>query len=698
MAGAFALPLQEYFASLDETSLPKILQVCSGVYFQGSVYELSGSEVCFSTGDLIKVIGLELHSVSCQDVLNNENFELPITHTGLFRVVPDEMPFSSVKEMMSLRPVSLDSCLPFTFTSRSKMTVGDLTLGAGRMLTVLSIEQQEGQEDQVRCHLKGSQETSAEVCIPMSFRGEFYECESEESFSLQEIMSSSTLRSRRFRFSNTAKCQRPLIFSPIYQIHAIMSMRKNALKFPSSLEIDVVDITNTSQDIEFVTPLSLTEVMSQPDEMFPTVVAILDPPVNHFMFKSTWTAKLNKETRLLLHKKTTKSFMLLSTPKSRKTQQYFLVCPQYKGRFRKRPREFNSAYELYVASTQTGSLNVSVTKNCEEDVAEGLPALSVGEKLEIVCCTRMELSSENSKEETQSVEALLCQRLQEQDDEDDSDSDEEGVEKDDKKDEVFLPLYMQGHFVEVLSDNKKYKLSDLGENCSLPLDMKVVSRDTELETDPLSGFSCLRLEAIISEPVIQASFLHKPEHCFDIPIQWLSMNVIFTKDSLPEGQPPKCYVEKVTEVNDYFFYEFRKQACSNEAPPPRPPKRSLPTEKSSKKASKSKKKTGKTNKTKHRKESAIPIEEMSNLTLTNKRRPPAPPPPEDITDEPPPIVPRKHPEDKVAASRAVQNTYVKVNQSEKTQDTDENSDHDYETLDENLVAMMKTAQESVVFY
>uniref|UniRef100_A0A3B3DRL8 Thymocyte selection associated family member 2 n=1 Tax=Oryzias melastigma TaxID=30732 RepID=A0A3B3DRL8_ORYME len=595
MAGAFALPLQEYFASLDETSLPKILQVCSGVYFQGSVYELSGSEVCFSTGDLIKVIGLELHSVSCQDVLNNENFELPITHTGWF-----ETHFS---KMFSLPP----------FPDFS-MTVGDLTLGAGRMLTVLSIEQQEGQEDQVRCHLKGSQETSAEVCIPMSFRGEFYECESEETLWIRLL----SLLHLSF-------------FSP--------AVRKNALKFPSSLEIDVVDITNTSQDIEFVTPLSLTEVMSQPDEMFPTVVAILDPPVNHFMFKSTWTAKLNKETRLLLHKKTTKSFMLLSTPKSRKTQQYFLVCPQYKGRFRKRPREFNSAYELYVASTQTGSLNVSVTKNCEEDVAEGLPALSVGEKLEIVCCTRMELSSENSKEETQSVEALLCQRLQEQDDEDDSDSDEEGVEKDDKKDEVFLPLYMQGHFVEVLSDNKKYKLSDLGENCSLPLDMKVVSRDTELETDPLSGFSCLRLEAIISEPVIQASFLHKPEHCFDIPIQWLSMNVIFTKDSLPEGQPPKCYVEKVTEVNDYFFYEFRKQACSNEAPPPRPPKRSLPTEKSSKKASKSKKKTGKTNKTKHRKESAIPIEEMN-----------------------------------------------------------ENSDHDYETLDENLVAMMKTAQESVVFY
>lgn len=35
MAGVTALPLQQLIASLDNTCLPKILQVCSGVYFQG---------------------------------------------------------------------------------------------------------------------------------------------------------------------------------------------------------------------------------------------------------------------------------------------------------------------------------------------------------------------------------------------------------------------------------------------------------------------------------------------------------------------------------------------------------------------------------------------------------------------------------------------------------------------------------------
>lgn len=54
---------------------------CSSVL--GSVYDISGCEVSFSTGDLIKVIGLELLSICCKDFSINERFELPINHTGL---------------------------------------------------------------------------------------------------------------------------------------------------------------------------------------------------------------------------------------------------------------------------------------------------------------------------------------------------------------------------------------------------------------------------------------------------------------------------------------------------------------------------------------------------------------------------------------------------------------------------------------
>uniref|UniRef100_A0AAQ5Z9J6 CABIT domain-containing protein n=1 Tax=Amphiprion ocellaris TaxID=80972 RepID=A0AAQ5Z9J6_AMPOC len=622
MAGTTALPLQEFIGSLNNTCLPKILQVCSGVYFQGSIYEISGSEVCFSTGDLIKVINIELVSVCCEDISDSVKFELPINHTGLFKVVPEEMPYSTVEEMMRLRPVDLQSCLPFTFTSRSKMTFGSFTLGAERALTVICIERHEGEEDRVRCHVRGQQGASAEVCIPLSSRGEFYECESEECFTLQEIMSSPALRSRRFRFMNTTKSDRRFLLSPVYQVHAIMNLRKNVLKFPSSLEVDVVDVTDVCKDVNFVTPLSLTEVLSQPDKSFPVVVEVLEGPETRSLFKCSWLPELNKNERLVLHKKGTSAMVVLSSLKSRKVQQYFLVSQQYGGRFRRRPREFNSVYELYAASIQIPGLKVSVTRNCEEVEEEGLPALSVGDQLEIGRCDRVELPCEKE------------------------------VKQEDDKEEIFLPLYMQGHFVEVLSDNKKYRLKDLGKDCSLPLDVKVVSRDTELETDPLVGFACLRIEGAMLEPTIQASFAHRPDCCFEIPTQW--------------GQYPKCRVDRVTEVTDTFFYEFRKQDNSDVAPPPRPPKPSLSFSKASKKASsKSSKKAAKAQQSKQQPCKSVPTKQFSDLTLNTKRRPPAPPPP---------VMPLGDLE------------------------ADVDSDHDYETVDDTFSVIVKKAQENVMFY
>lgn len=704
MAGTTALPLQELIASLDNTCLPKILQVCSGVYFQGSIYEISGSEVCFSTGDLIKVTGIELLSVCCEDISNNEKFELPISHTGLFKVVPDDMPYNSIEEMMSLRPVGLESCLPFTFTSHSKMTFENFTLGAGRALTVLSIQQHEGEEDRVRCHVQGQEGASAEVWIPLSSRGEFHECESEERFTLREIMSSPCLRSRKFCFINTTKCDQPLVLSPVYQVNAIMSLRKNVLKFPSSLEVDVIDVTDLCKDVSFVTPLSLTEVISQPDESFPAVVEILEGPENRSLFKCNWMPQLNKSEHLIFHRKGTSPMILVSSLKSRKAQQFFLVSQEYGGRFRRRPREFNSVYELYVALIQAPDLRVTVTTNCEEVEEEGLPGLSVGDQLEVVSCRKVELPCGSSKGQKESVEALFCQRLQDLDDEDDDD-DEEEVKQEDQKEEIFLPLYMQGHFVEVITDTKKYRLKDLGKQFKLPLDVKVVSRDTELKTDPLVGFPCLRIEGAMLEPTIQASFPDKPDHSFEIPTQWLSLSVFFTKDPLPwpNGQPPTCHLDTVTEVTDTFLYEFRKQGNSGADPPPRPPKRNLSSSKSLKKTSRpSKKVSSKADKHKHRSDKSVPSKDLGNLNLNSKKRPPAPPPPAILDDQPPPVTPRKQTVPERTTSKAQPNTYVKMEDSKKVSLTDVaadvDSDHDYELVDETLAAMMKKAQENVVFY
>ncbi|XP_055782227.1 protein THEMIS2-like isoform X2 [Salvelinus fontinalis] len=707
MAGTeTVMSLQDLIASLDQTCLPRILQVCSGVYFQGSVYELSGSEVCLSTGDLVKVIDIELLSVSCEDTSNNNTFELPINHADLFKLVPEEMPYSTVEEMVSLRPVGLDTCLPFTFTSRCELTLQNSTLGAGVAVTMLHIEQQDGGEEScVRCELRGQQGASAEVLVPFSCCGEFYECESDQTYTLKEIMSSPHLCSRHFCFSKKTKHGASLVFSPIYQVQAIMHLRKNIVKFPSSLEVDVVDVTTQSQDLTFVTPLTLLEVFAQPDEAFPTMAEILEHHEGQPLFRCTWLAELHKGDPLVLHKRGSSAMVLASGLKGRKARQYFLMSQSYGGRLRRRPREFESVYELYAASTQAPFLTVRVTRHSEELEEEGLLALSVGEQLEVLRCEKVKLPGGRTSQEeknNQTVEVLVCRRLQEVDDDEEEDEEEK-----EESEVVHLPLYMQSHFVEKLTDNKKYSLKDLCKAFALPLDVKVVSGDTELEKDPLVGFSSLRLQEATIQPMVQASLPGKPERCFEIPTDWLNMSLSFTNDPLPLTQ--EYHLETVTEVTDSFYYEFRKLTASDEPPPPRPPKpktssRSNPP--SGSKPLSGSKSSKATPSPSHPDAPCLPpksgtLSLLSGLSLDSKKtqRPPAPLPPA-FKDDAPPLNPRK-PMTDVKSGKAQPNTYSKSisrksnNKAAKYEvQADVDSDHDYEQVDDKL----KRAQDNFLFY
>uniref|UniRef100_A0A7M4E9M1 Thymocyte selection associated family member 2 n=1 Tax=Crocodylus porosus TaxID=8502 RepID=A0A7M4E9M1_CROPO len=76
------LSFQKYISSLDPASLPRVVKICSGVYFQGSVYEISGSECCLSTGDLLKIVAVQLQKVTCDNVETGQSIELPLNFTG----------------------------------------------------------------------------------------------------------------------------------------------------------------------------------------------------------------------------------------------------------------------------------------------------------------------------------------------------------------------------------------------------------------------------------------------------------------------------------------------------------------------------------------------------------------------------------------------------------------------------------------
>ncbi len=390
-------------------------------------------------------------------------------------------------------------------------------------------------------------------------------------------------------------------------------MRKNVVKFPSSLEVDVQDVTEQNQELVFISPFSMTEVVSQPMEAFPTMAEILDGPQGNQLFNCSWFQELQSGRRLMLHAYGTTTMTLASTPKGRKEKQYFIISEGYGGRMRRRVREFESVYELYLASSQCPGLKVSVTRHCEALEEEGIPALSVGEQLEVLGKALMDRFGDKSGA-AQKVECLICKLTMEVDDEDEDEEED--------SEEISLPLFMTGHFVEKLSDNKKYKLTDLISS-SLPLDVKVVSRDKDLEKDPLMGLPALKLEETFTETVVLTSLPNKPDRCFELPVRWLQMSLCFTSDHLPKS--PERHVETVTEVTEKFYYEYHKLVCKIEEPPPRPPKRKPSSSEVPKKSSKSESKSPNLR-------SAV-TKQLDNLSLgqTKGRRSPAPPPPEDVS-------------------------------------------------------------------
>lgn len=391
-------------------------------------------------------------------------------------------------------------------------------------------------------------------------------------------------------------------------------MRKNIVKFPSSLEVDVIDVTEQSKHLTFVTPLSLDEVAAKSNEAFPTMAEILEGPEANIFFCCSWFKELQKGKNLVLHGCNKTCMVLARTSKGRKTQQYFLLSKGYSGQMRKRAREFTSVYEVYMAFSNTPGLRVIVTKHCEEVEEEGVPALSVGEQLEVL---RLHTAngSDNEFGAAQKVNSLVCKRIEDEDDDDEEEN------KSDGESEICLPLFTPANFVEKLTDKKKYGLAELVKN-SLPLDIKLVNHDKTLEKDPLAGLAALKLENILEEITILASLPDSPEQCFELPVRWLQLSLSFISNPLPwpDGENPQLHLQTVTEVTEHFYHEYHKLTEKPVAPPPRPPKNKPLTLKLQNECATPKKAT-------MHKKSSLPTTKLnSSPTAQIKRRPPPPAP------------------------------------------------------------------------
>ena len=330
----------------------------------------------------------------------------------------------------------------------------------------------------------------------------------------------------------------------------------------------MVEVTDQQEDMAFISPISLDELLPLPDDTFPATAQILETPTLDNLGRSGWAEELRGHQELVLHGKASVTMALFSSARRIK-RQYFLVSEGYGGKFRRRPREFQSVFEVYVASTQAPGLRVTVTRSVPEE-EDDVSGLVVGEELEVV---GYHIGGQEPRPE-QKADALICRRVEELSD-DEEEEDDEG--RSSSAETLELPLHWHGFFREVIPNKNKYKLKELCQQFSLPLNVKVASRDADMATDPLYGISSLRLEGVTVETCIQVSFQTSPELCYNIPTRCLSMVIYFTQHSLPwpRDEPPVVHVHTVTEVTESFYQDNCRLIYSQQPPPPRPPKNNL---------------------------------------------------------------------------------------------------------------------------
>ncbi|XP_068274110.1 protein THEMIS2 [Nyctibius grandis] len=460
------LSFQEYICSLDPTTLPRILRICSGVYFQGSVYEISGNECCLSTGDLLKVMAVVLQKVICEDTETGQTTDLPLTFKGLFQPAPAPRLYPTLRG-------------PFLEGSRQRGLTLHQVLG-----------QWDGRPQPLLCPAIGPH---------------------------------------------------TLLLHPVYEVHAAMHLRQDVVKIPSTLEVDVEDITEEAQHVHFAQPLLLSDVLGM-EEALPAQAEILEGPASPTIFQSAWVPRLRRGQRLQLHGRSRAWRVLASAPSS---SRHFLLSSAYQGRFRRRPRQFAGVQELAASLRPGQRLHVVVTQDCEGR-GDTVPPLGVGDRLQ---AQGLQGNGPSAR--------LLCHRHGEEE--------EEG-------EELLLPLDLGGSFVEEMCDSKKYGLAELLARQPLPCEVRVVAPDPGLERDALGVLPALRLEARLDQPFLVGSFCEEPQEGFEIPPRWMDFSILLREGPVRPAAPcTRC--SRVEELTEAFYYRLLAQLPRGLAPPPpRPPK------------------------------------------------------------------------------------------------------------------------------
>ncbi|XP_006834791.1 PREDICTED: protein THEMIS [Chrysochloris asiatica] len=558
-----ALSLEEFVHSLDLRTLPRVLEIQSGIYFEGSVYEMFGNECCLSTGEVIKIIGLKIKKIIaeiCEHIEgchSSQSFELPMNFPGLFKIVADKTPYLTMEEITRANHIGPNRLGHPYFYHQKDIKLGNLIIKQGEQILLNSVEEINGKMmvncEVVRNHQKHS------FTLPLSQEGGFYECEDEHIYTLKEIVEWKIPKNRTrivklTGFSNEWNLTNPfpkgfygsLILKPVYEIQGVMKFQKDIVRILPSLDVEVKDITDCYDADWFLQLLSTKDLFEMTSEEFPIVAEVIEGPQTCKMLGNI----LQPGKTIVIHKKYQASRILASEIRSNFPKRHFLIPTSYKGKFKRRPREFPTAYDLEIAKSKKEPLHVVATK-AFHPLHDELSSISVGDQFLVHHSQTTEVLCEGKKEV---VNVLACEKI---------------VKK--SYEAALLPLYMEGGFVEVIHDKKQYQVSELCRQFRLPFNVKVSVRDLSIEEDILAATPGLQLEEDITDSYLLISDFAKPRECWEIPTGRLNMTVQVVSNLFKETESlqVRTLVEEITEEQ---YYMMRRYESSFLHPPPRPPK------------------------------------------------------------------------------------------------------------------------------
>ncbi|KAL0616181.1 Protein THEMIS2 [Plecturocebus cupreus] len=495
-----------------------------------------GKECCLCTGDLIKVTQVRLQYVICENPkmkmivrMIDPNFQ------GHFVSLKTSQSYEILEELFFDTVRSSKQQLPIYIMSTCRTVTEGRVVTDDKALIFEAVVWR--RHTSCACCVLVTEDEQVILHLPLNQRGSFRILESSAPKTLLQALQ----EPKDQLFTCPTLPWDHVTLRPKYEIEAIMHMHRTVVKIPSNMEVNVEDVTTSSQHIHFIQPLLLSEVLAQ-EGPFPVCG---DPGVS----------SLKRGQRLCIYGLASPPWQVLASNKGRKVPRYFLVSGAYQGKMQRRLREFPTAYGLLGAFQPGRPLRVVATKDCKGEREENpeFTSLAVGDTLEVLGPGLAQGSD---------IDVLVCQQRSDEDEEEECEEEAESPER------VLLPLHFPGSFVE-MSDSRCHSLVDLIAQFSLPCEVRVMVKDPSYPNDPLTAVLGLQLEERITEPFLVVSLDSEPGICFKIPPRWLDLTVA----GVETGRGGSVPIATVEELPDTFYYTLRKlAACEIQAPPPKPAK------------------------------------------------------------------------------------------------------------------------------